>query len=86
MPDLPAHLAYIADAVEQGKNIRSQAAKLRAILEAAWEVAQQDCQRCGGEGRVVKPDAPGIRTRWYEDCPECKLKEAVEGQYAQKAR
>lgn len=33
---------------------------------------QQPCQRCGGEGRVIKPDAPGIRTRWYEDCPDCQ--------------
>lgn len=32
---------------------------------------EQPCQRCGGEGRVVMPDKPGIRTRWYEDCPDC---------------
>ena len=81
MPDLPPHIETIITEAcwgVPGVGQLTGEAKLRAILEAAWEVAQQDCQRCGGEGLVVKPDAPGIRTRWYEDCPECKLKEAMQ--------
>lgn len=53
--------------------VEEWAPKARAFLAEQ----EQPCQRCGGEGRVVKPDAPGIRTRWYEDCPDCKLKEAM---------
>jgi len=78
---LPEHLAYIADAVEQGKNIRSQAAKLRTILAAAQAVGKEWPFLVHLTGTKVEKYCFYCREDEEQecapDCPHRQLKEAL---------
>lgn len=87
MTDLPAHIeelleSYDAEVMTGLGNDSS--AKLRAILEKAWEVAQQeapfgpDCGACLWCGEDILYDCK-------PDCPHRKLKEVMSDVYSRES-
>lgn len=89
MPNLPPHIETIITEAcwgVPGVGQLTGEAKLRAILEAAWAVAQAgsllrtermstlSCSICGWYSDCVEPDPEQLQ---HTDCPHRKLKEAM---------